>query len=417
MAERSIFRKAALDRLSSPEQLDRLMQVTDPRGWIALVGLGAVVLFAGVWSVVGRIPTTISGTGILLSSAGIREVESLGSGVISDVRVVVGDRVGVGDTIALVGQPRLGQQVEQAQERLSLLTANRNRRADFTSANVQLATESLDAERADLARRIEAADQRSGWLQDRLVAEEEALLLGLLTPESIQNTRQQLDGSRGERTGLDLQMQNNEIARLLLDNESSQTMDEVDSRIREAEADLEALNLELAQSSTVLSPYAGFVREIRTDVGQIVASGQAVVSVEMVDAPLQAVIYVPTEGKRIQAGMSARVSPVTVRREEYGFMVGEIGFVSPQPATPQGMQRTLGNEILVQQLMGLGAPFLVRVDLIEDPTTTSGFRWSSSGGPPQPVESGTTVSVEVVVEEQRPISLVIPLFRSAMGKS
>ena len=65
--------------------------------------------------------------------------------------------------------------MEQAQERLSLLTANRNRRADFTSANVQLATESLDAERADLARRIEAADQRSGWLQDRLVAEEEAL--------------------------------------------------------------------------------------------------------------------------------------------------------------------------------------------------------------------------------------------------
>ena len=135
----------------------------------------------------------------------------------------------------------------------------------------------------------------------------------------------------------------------------------------------------------------------------------------MIDAPLQAVIYVPTEGKRIEAGMTARVSPVTVRREEFGFMIGDVDFVSPQPATPAGMQRTLGNPILVQQLSGFGAPFLVRVDLQADPSTPSGFRWSSSEGPPRAVESGTAVSVEVVVEEQRPISLVIPLIRSALG--
>lgn len=417
MAERSIFRKAALDRLSSPEQLDRLMQVTDPRGWIALAALCLVMVFVGVWSVIGRLPTTIGGSGIILSAAGIREVESLGSGVVSDMRVVVGDRVAVGDTIALVGQPRLAQQVTQAREGLSLLVASRDRRADFTSTNVQLETEALDATRADLERRAEVAEERIEWLQGRLAAEEEALDLGLLVPEAVQNTRQLLEGARGERTGIDLQLQNNQIARLLLDNESSQSMSEADRAIRSAERELGALNLELDQSSTVLSPYAGFVREIRTDIGQIVGLGQAVVSVEMVDAPLQAVIYVPTEGKRIQTGMPARVSPVTVRREEYGFIVGEVEFVSPQPATPQGMQRTLGNEILVQQLMGSGAPFLVRVHLIEDPDTPSGFRWSSLVGPPQPVESGTTVSVEIVIDEQRPISMVIPLLRSAGGGS
>jgi HlyD family secretion protein len=417
MAERSIFRRAALDRLSNPEQLDRLMQVTDPRGWIALCGLCAVVVFAGIWSVVGRIPTTITGTGLLLSSEGIRGVESLGSGVVSEMRVIVGDRVDVGDTIALVGQPRLAQQVEQARERLRLLQATRERQADFTETNVQLETEALDRERADLQRRYEVAGERIQWLEERLVAEEEAVSLGLLTSEAVQDTRQQLETARGQRTGIDLQLQNNEIGRLLLDNESTQTMDEVDSRIQEAEREVAALVLELKQSTTVLSRYAGYVREIRTDVGQIVAQGEPVVSVEMVDAPLQAVIYVPTEGKRIRAGMEARVSPVTVRREQYGFVIGSVDFVSPQPATPQGMQRTLGNEILVEQLIGIGAPYLVRVDLVEDPTTPSGFRWSSSSGPPEPVESGTTVSVEVVVDEQRPISLVIPLFRSTLGMS
>lgn len=417
MADRSIFRQAALDRLSSPEQLDRLMQVTDPRGWIALAGLWAVLLFGAVWSVVGRIPTTIQGQGILLSAAGIREVESLGAGVLSDLRVEVGDRVAVGDTIGRVRQPRLEQQVEQARERLRLLESGRERRAEFTSTNVRLETESLDRERVDLERRVTAADERIAWLEERLAAEEEALELGLLTPQAIQNTRQELEGARGERAGLELRLQSNGLARLLLANDSSMTMTEVTDRIREARGELAALTLDLEQSSSVLSPYAGYVREIRTDVGQIVAAGQAVATVEMVDAPLQAVIYVPTEGKRIEPGMEARVSPVTVRREEYGFIRGEVAFVAPQPATPQGMQRILGNEILVQQLAGMGAPFLVRVELVRDSVTVSGFRWSSSAGPPRRVESGTTVSVEVVVEEQRPIGLVIPVLRSALGAS
>ncbi|MEY4095680.1 MAG: hypothetical protein RLZZ53_2879, partial [Acidobacteriota bacterium] len=41
MAGRSekIFRKVALDRLASPEQLDLLMEVTSPRSWIALVAV------------------------------------------------------------------------------------------------------------------------------------------------------------------------------------------------------------------------------------------------------------------------------------------------------------------------------------------------------------------------------------------
>lgn len=167
----------------------------------------------------------------------------------------------------------------------------------------------------------------------------------------------------------------------------------------------------------MLSPYAGYVRELRSDVGQLVTAGEALASVEMVDAPLHAVVFVPTMGKRIQAGMDAQVSPVTVRREEHGFMVGKVGFVSPQPATREGMQRTLGNEILVAQIATAGAPFLVEVELLRNPETPSGFRWSSGTGPGASVESGTLVSVQVVVERQRPISLVIPALRAALGAS
>ena len=55
-----LFRKVALERLSLPEQLDQLMAVTGPRGWIALAGIGLLLLIAILWSVLGRVATRVS---------------------------------------------------------------------------------------------------------------------------------------------------------------------------------------------------------------------------------------------------------------------------------------------------------------------------------------------------------------------
>jgi HlyD family secretion protein len=417
MTRPSIFRQAALDRLSSPEQLDRLMQVTLPTGWIALVGVWLAVGVTILWSIFGSIPTTVSGSGIIMSSGGIREVEVLGSGVVERLAVTEGDLVDVGDLIAVIGQPQISQQVDQARERLRLLEEERVTRQRFTTANTELESGTLDREALDQERQIVVAQERISWLEGRVEAEREARALGLITEGTVQNTVQLLEASRGELNGLHLQLQNNDLRRLLLENRSVETMDQMDERIREAERTLQSLTLELERTSIVLSPYRGYVREFRTDVGQLTTAGQAIVSLEMVDAPLHAVIFSPTEGKRIQPGMEAHVSPATVRREEYGFMIGEVSFVSAQPATPAGMRRTLNNDILVQELSAFGAPFVVEVSLERDEATVSGFRWSSRRGPPVSVESGMSVSVDVVVARRRPISLVLPIFRNALGLS
>jgi hypothetical protein len=46
-ASENIFRQVTLDRLSSPEQLDRLITLTSPAGWAALAAL-AVLLPAAI---------------------------------------------------------------------------------------------------------------------------------------------------------------------------------------------------------------------------------------------------------------------------------------------------------------------------------------------------------------------------------
>ena len=41
--QKSLFREEAMDKMSSPDELDRLMRVTDPKGWLALIALLALV--------------------------------------------------------------------------------------------------------------------------------------------------------------------------------------------------------------------------------------------------------------------------------------------------------------------------------------------------------------------------------------
>lgn len=51
-----IFRETALERLSSPEQLDQLLQVTTPKGWFALIALLALLALAAAVALLAEIP-------------------------------------------------------------------------------------------------------------------------------------------------------------------------------------------------------------------------------------------------------------------------------------------------------------------------------------------------------------------------
>jgi hypothetical protein len=62
----SIFRQESLERLSSPEQLDQLMQIVNSRSWLSLAALGSLVGLAVVWSIFGRVPIMVAGKGVLV---------------------------------------------------------------------------------------------------------------------------------------------------------------------------------------------------------------------------------------------------------------------------------------------------------------------------------------------------------------
>ena len=65
-ASRSIFNERASDKLRSPDDLDKYVQVTNPSVWVILVA--CIALLAGLlaWGVFGSVTTNVSATGVFV---------------------------------------------------------------------------------------------------------------------------------------------------------------------------------------------------------------------------------------------------------------------------------------------------------------------------------------------------------------
>jgi hypothetical protein len=57
---RSIFRKASLDRISNPEQLNDYIRVTNPGVWMIMCAVILLLTGICVWGVFGRMDTTLT---------------------------------------------------------------------------------------------------------------------------------------------------------------------------------------------------------------------------------------------------------------------------------------------------------------------------------------------------------------------
>src|SRR2546422_381673 len=112
-----IFRAAALERLSSPEQLDRLVTITGPRTWLALLALCLLVASACAWSVFGSVPRRVAGHGILVPLGGsVYDAMASATGNVTSIAVAPGALVQKGEVIAEITQPAARQTLDHARQ-------------------------------------------------------------------------------------------------------------------------------------------------------------------------------------------------------------------------------------------------------------------------------------------------------------
>jgi HlyD family secretion protein len=425
---KQLFRKVALERISSPEQLDQLITITTPLGWLSLLAIGILLLAAIFWGIYGSIPTQVQGQGILLKKEGIVSIQAQNPGKVTKINVEVGDVVENGQIVARLQQDDLLEQIKQAQLDLKNLETSfeEKKKADREAAKIQLAK--LQRDQINQNQQIKNLEnqltaQQSFKKQQQQLKEGYQKLVdqGVISKNKIleiENDIVKLDQNINA-TKLDIERAKNQLNSIELDMkriESTGSMDDLTQaqRVEKAKLEIKTLQNKFAESSQVVSPYKGRVVEIPKKEGDVINPGTTLMLMEKIgkDTELEIVAYFsPLVGKQIQKGMQAQIAPSTVKREEYGSLQGVIAEVDKYPSTFATVMKTLQNETLAQMLVSNAAPIKVTADLIPDANTVSGYKWSSRGGPPIQIDSGTICFVTVTVQEQAPITLVIPLLK------
>jgi NHLM bacteriocin system secretion protein len=397
------FRKAALEKLSTPEKLDQLIKVTGPKAWIALFTV-FLALGTGIgWAVVGKVKTKLNAIGVVLGGE-VHEVVATSQGQLIKLQVAIGSNVKEGDVIATIQQPELIQQIESAKAVLSDRKLEMDRLTSYGSQGTQLEGEIINQNRVSIQGEIEAEKKRLSFLNNQLEAENNLLEKGLIVRSQVANTKQQIDASKNTIERLKAQMAETSSRKLNIGFDMQQKITQQKQRIAEAERNLQFLAERFETQSNIKSPYSGEVVEVLTDAGVVVGPGTPLFKLKNQHdgeiSKLKGVLYIPSQdGKKIKKGMEAFVVPSTVQPQEYGFIKGKVTYVSDFPITQQGMMTSVKNDQLAKGLLSSGPLFEVHVEFEKDTASYSGFKWTSAKGPDVLIKEGTSCTGKITIKQ------------------
>jgi HlyD family secretion protein len=418
--ETSLFRPAALKHVGAPDQLHVLCPVTPPRTWIALAACTVVIVSGLSWSTRATVPLTVRGQGILLKSGGVLEVVSNDGGRVTDIAVRVGELVREGQVVARVAHPDLADRLRQAKAALERAGADREIAYASSTKARDLELEGLARQRSDLQASIKADTDTLAWLTAKVESQELLVQQGRLTKQTLFNTVHQKEDTLEQIRSRTTDLVSIGARELQAGEKFALATRDADRAVREAHATIDKVDLAIRDASEIHSPYTGRVIELLADQGALIPPGDSILSLDPAGrtvVSLEAVVYVAAkDGKLVKPGMRVQIAPAIVRPEEYGYLLGTVNAVSEFPTTSRGMLRVLKNKDLIGALSGGGAPHELHIDLLPDPTTTSQLKWSSGGGPPIHVVSGTLCVADITYDERRPIELAVPFLTQAGGR-
>jgi HlyD family secretion protein len=411
------FREISLERAASPEQLDHLVTITRPFDWILAVLIFIALGTAVAWGILGRLPTRAQAEGILVSSEGrVVDAVSDAAGRLASVEVAVGDRVTQGQVVARVSQTDIEQRYNSAVEVHRERGAEHETLKTKTAAELALKAQNFAKLEEAFNQIIKATDQRIDYLTSDLANLEGLYAKGYTTRRNVEDRRRELADAQQRKEDT-----RNEILKLKAQKEDLATqrqrdLDESQFRLNDARRQMDQLKGELGRDTEVTSPIDGRVLEIKVSPGSVLNIGMPVVVVETEGASLDAILYISADrGKSVKPGMEVRLEPSTVKREEFGTMVGTVTSISEFPITPQGMAAVLHNDTLVTRFSKDGAPYAATVRLQPDNGTTSGYHWAVGQGPAVRLTSGTLTKAEITTRERRPVELIVPMLRNFTG--
>ena len=410
----TIFRETALQRLSSPEQLDQLIRVTSPRTWIAVVAFLSLVVVALLWSIIGTVPLRVSATGVLADREGrLFPATAQASGMIKQVLVKSGDRVKTGQVIATLDVADLEEQLAAARSLLDTLSGQRRSLDDAHRAQRVARRKADDSRAKALNQRIEAGEAYASTLRAELVelgggaAREDVAARAAAARRSLYDVTRDVATARSELAAL----QGDDVA---FHGVARDRLAELDLKIIAQQGVVEDLSTRLQRTASVRSPADGVVVEVSDAVGTVATPGGRIAIITTMVRETDAIVFLHADSRqRVAPGMTALIVPAGVARAEYGAIIGKVHSVDAYPSDRQTIAAVVQDAALAESISRRGLAYAARIDLMEAPATPSGVAWSASLGPPYAVALGTPATVFIDIKHEHPVALIVPGWASS----
>jgi HlyD family secretion protein len=445
------FRQKSLERLSSPERLDQLLQIVDRRSWLPLATLGVLIAAIVLWSIFGEVPVYIEGRGILIRPRSIVELSAPGSGYLQELTIAVGDEVERGDLIARIARPDLDKRLELQREKRRELTALRQtveilrieargleghevdghveavRALALSIKNKEL--QALEEERSQLEGELREARQlrqaregrharhlkaeAEGTISQQQLLEDEELWLDSIARVS------RLEAQTRALATRELEIEERYFDRLRRIADFKLEMQDYEQQIAEVDREIAQIEVALGEEAQVLAEHAGRVLELTAFPGQFVGPGTRLGAMELRRAtgPLEGLLYFTVrQGKRLKIDTHPRVliTPDTVERQRFGGLEGTVRRISRFPVSLAEVESQIGNREVAEALVADGYRVQVLADL-KQADEPGEYVWSSAKDPDVELSAGTTTTARIAVERRPPITFVLPFLKKMMG--
>lgn len=326
------------------------------RASASLVWATAFTLIAAIaWASWFELDEITRGQGKVIPTSREQVIQSLDSGVISEMLVREGSVVEKDQVLLRIDDARSGAVYREAQEKYLALAALATRlKAEAYGtplvfpkalqaypALIQQETQAFQARRRALSESLSALDNSLTAVRRELAISEPMVRQGVMSEiELLRLTRQQseLMGQRAERQNRYLTDANNELVKV--SSELSQTKESASARE------------DAFMRTTIKSPMKGVVKNVQiTTVGGVVQAGQPILEIVPTEDEMLVEAYVkPSEVAFLKVGQSAVVKLTAYDFNKYGGLDGVLEHLSPdtlrdekqrKPGTPVELEEGL----------------------------------------------------------------------------
>lgn len=391
-----------------------LFIVTSVRAWIALGFFVLLISGIVVWVFTGNVVEIVNGQGMLIGRTSLYSVTSSASARVVDLKAKPGQEVRAGELLAQLDPTELDAKITGARTLYDLQLEENERltQSDFQELEQVFNKASKQIQKQQAVIEISAKLIESYGTQMEL--QKDLLDRGLVTLEAFLETQSEVltleEKIYSARAGIAESELVTTAARQSFEAALARRLE----KLSKSDADLNVLLAQREQQNKIYSPVDGVVVAVDVDLQEFISSGQQVVRIETGPASekeLHCLAYLPARmGKRVEEGMRCQLMPEVTYYNEYGYLLGTIHSISEFPATRNDLLIQFGDSAIVDSFLAEQPDgLLVKIELIDDSSTPSGYRWSSAMGFPKPLEQGTPTEVRVIYGQVTPIELVSPL--------